>query len=466
MESLVHEDVSGVHAGGCSRWSRSGCYGRPGTGHGRRRDDSRGASLDESCAFLAAIAVQQDLLGDGALLARLAFVDDLSTWRLLLESPAPLALVPMNAEFAHEVPADTHHTVLVPLTEVRIADVELPPLDAARVSAALLAAGMEDERKADEAGRLARRSLTALRRHLAQNMALHRPTWAVPPISRHIRAGLLAGSWKDEREGDRDILSRLAGEGYDGFREAASGLAVEADPFITRVGGSWHLVSAVDAWLLLVDRLTGDDLKRFESVLLTVLGEEDPALDVPEKERWWKASFEGKVRTFSADLRRGLARSLALLGVHGDAIPLPGGSSGSTRASYLVRSLLKGANGDTSGRKWASLSELLPLLAEAAPDEFLDAVAAGAKGADPVLAKMFTDQENTGLFSSYSPTRTCCGLWRGWPGRLTTSAERSTCSLVSARLIQAVGLPTGRSAAWRKSSAPGILRTRRRRNVV
>ncbi len=362
-----------------------------------------GASLDESCAFLAAIAVQQDLLGDGALLARLAFVDDLSTWRLLLESPAPLALVPMNAEFAHEVPADTHHTVLVPLTEVRIADVELPPLDAARVSAALLAAGMEDERKADEAGRLARRSLTALRRHLAQNMALHRPTWAVPPISRHIRAGLLAGSWKDEREGDRDILSRLAGEGYDGFREAASGLAVEADPFITRVGGSWHLVSAVDAWLLLVDRLTGDDLKRFESVLLTVLGEEDPALDVPEKERWWKASFEGKVRTFSADLRRGLARSLALLGVHGDAIPLPGGSSGSTRASYLVRSLLKDANGDTSGRKWASLSELLPLLAEAAPDEFLDAVAAGAKGADPVLAKMFTDQENTGLFSSNSP---------------------------------------------------------------
>lgn len=81
-----------------------------------------GASLDESCAFLAAIAVQRDLFGDGALLARLAFVDDLSAWRLLLQSPVPLALVPMSAEFAHEVPADTHHTVFVPLTEVRIAD--------------------------------------------------------------------------------------------------------------------------------------------------------------------------------------------------------------------------------------------------------------------------------------------------------------------------------------------------------
>lgn len=362
-----------------------------------------GASLDESCAFLAAIAVRQDLLGDGALLARLAFVDELSTWRLLLESPGPLVLVPMNAEFAHEVPADTHHTVLVPLTEVRIADVELPPLDAADVSAALLASGLDDERKADEAGRLARRSLTALRRHLAQNMALHRPTWAVPPISRPIRAALLAGSWTDQGEGDKNILSRLVGEGYDEFREVASGLAVEADPFIIQVGGSWHLVSAVDAWLLLVDRLTEDDLKRFESAVLAVLGEEDPALDVPEEERWWKASFEGRVRAFSAELRRGLARSLALLGVHGDALPLSGGSSGSTWVNYLVRTLLKDANGDTSGRKWASLSDLLPLLAEAAPDEFLDAVAAGVKGEDPVLATMFTDQEGTGLFSSNSP---------------------------------------------------------------
>src|SRR5207244_4260735 len=120
----------------------------------------------------------------------------------------------------------------------------------------------------------------------------------------------LAGSWADQRNGDKEMLSALTGDLYDSFRENASELALQADPFIIHVGGSWHLVSPVDAWLLLVDRLTEDDLHRFEAVVNTVLGEIDPALEVAPEERWWKASFEGKARTFSSDLRRGLARSL------------------------------------------------------------------------------------------------------------------------------------------------------------
>lgn len=361
-----------------------------------------GASLDEACAFLAAVAVKRETAGNGGLLARLAFVDDLSTWRLLLESPSPLVLVPMNADFAREVPRKTHHTVLVPVTSTRIADIELAPLDAAGVATALVAAGM-DERKADQAGRLARRSLTALRRNLALNPAVHRPGWAEPPVSRPVRAALLAGSWEDQREGDKQILSGLAGDGYDTFRDAAEELALEADPFIIRVGGSWHLVSPFDAWLLLVERLTEDDVKRFETAVTAVIGELDPALDVPEEERWWKASFEGKVRAFSSDLRRGLARSLALLGVHGDEVALSGGTSGSEWARYLVRSLLNRANDDPSARTWTSLSDLLPLLAEAAPDALVDAVTAGTSGRNPLLAKLFTDDDNAGLFSSSSP---------------------------------------------------------------
>ncbi len=362
-----------------------------------------GASLDEACAFLAAMAVQQDRGGDGTLMARLAFVDDRATWRALLDSPSPLVLVPLNVELALEAPSTTRHTVLVPVTETRVADVELPRLNASGVAAALKVAGME-ERKAERAGRLARRSLTALRRYLAQNPALHRPSWAEPPVPRHVRAALLAGSWDDQREGDQRVISDLAADAYDAFREAATELTLAPDPFILQVGGSWHVVSPFDAWLLLINRLTEDDLRRFEGAVTRVVGELDPALDVPEGERWWKASFEGKVRAFSPDLRRGLARSLALLGVHGDRVSVPGGTSGAGWAAYLVRALLKVANEDPTGRTWVSLSDLLPLLAEAAPDAVVDAVTSGSSGQDPVLAKLFTDdKDNTGLFSSNSP---------------------------------------------------------------
>jgi hypothetical protein len=361
-----------------------------------------GASLDEACAFIAAIAVKQDLAGDSVLIARLAFVDDLATWRTLLDSPAPIVLVPMQADFALEVSSSTHHTVLVPVTETRVADIALPPLDASGVAASLVAAGMDDAR-ADDASRLARRSLTAMRRHVAQNPALHRPRWADPPVTRQVRAALLAGRWVDQSEGDKQILGELAGESYDDFREVAAELAIEADPFIIRVGGSWHLVSAFDAWRLLAERLTEEDLKRLETAVVRVLGEVDPGLDVPENERWWKASFEGKVRSYSSDLRRGLARSLALLGVHGDRIKLSGGANGSSWATHLVRSLLRDANEDQTGRTWVSISDLLPLLAEAAPDAVIDAITAGTSGEEPTLTKLFTDKDDAGILSSSSP---------------------------------------------------------------
>jgi hypothetical protein len=361
-----------------------------------------GASLDEACAFLAAMAVKQDLAGEGSLLARLAFVEEPATWRSLLESHSALVLVPLNLALARDVPSPTHHAVLVPVTETRIADVELPPLNASGVADAFMAAGM-DRGRANDAGRLARRSLTALRRNLANNPALHRPHWAEPPVSRQARAALLSGSWSDLHDGDKDVLGYLAGESYDAFREAAAELALEADPFIIQVGASWHLVSAIDAWILLVERLNVEDMERFAITIDRVLGEIDPSLDVPEEERWWKASFEGRVRAFSSDLRRGLARSLALLGVYAEQLSLSQGTSGSGWSAYLVASLLRAANEDATERTWASLSDLLPLLAEAAPDAVIDAITSGSSGPNPKLASMFTDSVGSGLFSSESP---------------------------------------------------------------
>lgn len=360
------------------------------------------ASPNETCAFLAGTAVKADADGDGRMLARLAFVDERSTWRRLIETQQPLVLVPLDPELAQDIPSRSPHSVFVPVRPGGGGELPLPPLDASGVAQALKLAGITDDKKADAAGRLARRSLTALRRSLASNVALHQPPWSQASASRFVRAVLLAGSWDDQREGDRSVLLQLSGEDYEAFRDQISTLADPADPLIQKVGESWHLVASYDAWLLLGDRLNDDDLKHFETVVVTVLGEEDPALELPEDERWWRASFEGKVRAFSGDLRHGLAKSMALLGVHGTSISLSGGYSGSQWANQLVRKLLDGANNDSSGRAWSSISDLLPLLAEAGPEAFVAAISAGTKGDSPVLSGVFTDQEH-GLFSSSSP---------------------------------------------------------------
>ena len=363
-----------------------------------------GASMEEVCAFIAAVAVNLDDQGKGQLLARLAFVDDLSTWRQLAAAPRPLVLVIRTPELASEIPAGTVHSFCVPVLAEEGADVVLPSLDSSELAAALKTAGIANSEKADKLGRLGRRSLTALRRNIAVKSALHRPTWADATSSRNFRSILLAGSWVDNAAGDRSIVEALTGEDYETFRESITGIVDSpTDPLAIRTDRAWHLVSAVDAWMLLVSKLTYDDMLRFEAVVEMVLAEGDPALDLPRDQRW-RASIDGKTRRYSSDLRRGLAQSLALLGAYGAAVTWSGGASGSAFADYLVRKLLDWASEDSTGKAWQSLADILPLLAEAGPDAFLDAVSAAAAGTEPLLATMFQDSaDESNLFSGGTP---------------------------------------------------------------
>ncbi|MDZ7677704.1 MAG: hypothetical protein U5K29_04035 [Acidimicrobiales bacterium] len=125
-----------------------------------------GLSRDEVCAFLAGFAVAQERSGNGDMIARTVFVDDITAWRRSLDGTQPLVLVPLDPRFATEVPPDSPHHVLVPVDRPDVADMSLALLDASGGRDALKRLGVEDDQEADEYGRLARRSLTALRRRL------------------------------------------------------------------------------------------------------------------------------------------------------------------------------------------------------------------------------------------------------------------------------------------------------------
>ena len=89
-----------------------------------------GASLEETQAFVAAVAVRSHQRGEGQLLARTAFVDNLATWRSLIETQTPLVLVPVIDGLASEVPSGCLHHIVVPATSTAISDIELPAVDA------------------------------------------------------------------------------------------------------------------------------------------------------------------------------------------------------------------------------------------------------------------------------------------------------------------------------------------------
>ena len=365
-----------------------------------------GDSQEEALAFLAACMQGLPSLEGDAFLARSLVIEDSASWRLLALSNRPLILVPRfdDADVVQAVRCGHH--VVIPLggeSRGRNEQMELLPRPhRAAVRDALLQMGCS-EKQADSLATQARHSLLALRRTLAVNPSLKRPAWSLPgEEAPTMLPALLAGAWDGSREADQIILADLAGHPYDRFSRLLARWANTSDPPLRQIGTNWLLVSRDDAWGLLSRFLTVGDLRRFEAVVLTVLGAINPALDLPLDQRWMAGVYD-RVLPHSPLLREGIAETLAVMGARGGAICTGSDLTFQDHAVRIVRALLTRAKTDTSGQLWSSFSDVLPLLAEAAPDIFLDSLPAGLAGDQPAFLSLFTDSDQASATFSTSP---------------------------------------------------------------
>lgn len=356
-------------------------------------------SRDEALAVFAAALQKLPEEQRVAALSRAIIVHDMAAWHRLTASDQPLILIPaFDSREAIGRAARTGHKVVIPLgraDSTSAKTVEIPRLSREEALKAIVATGILEEQARDLA-MLARRSLTSFRRKLALSPEVQQPEWARPANARSLLPVMLAGGWNDTTDGDRQGIATLAQVPYDEISATLVRWTNEADPPVRRVGDAWFIISKEDAWSLLARYLTRDDLERFESVVIEVLGSPDPRFDLPDDQRWM-ASVLGHSPRYSGLFQEGIADTLAVMGARGDTTHLTGGISARDHATRIVRRLLDQANADW--RIWASLSRSLSLLAEAAPDTFLDAVEKGLTGESPVLLDLFSDQQDA-LFSS------------------------------------------------------------------
>lgn len=347
---------------------------------------------DELKAFVAAaLSLRGDL--DGTKLAtRALFTSDATSLRQLMVQRQPLLLVLSDAALARDLPASHPHQYIVAAAPGAQGNVHVPRIDGQVVAAQLLAAGVPSE-EGHKLGTLARRSLLALRRALAFQPELFTPAWALAP-DLHQRRLLLLGSWSSENLKDGHIVCQLLNLSADQVVQVTHPLEAGTDiPFLAHTDGLWHLPALDDAWSLLGSSLTVDDLTQLRAVALEVFGELDPRLNLAPEQRW-RAGIEGIEPRFSWTLRTGLAQTLAALGAGRANVPLRGGQTPVHWVRSLVRELLAQANADSGYRLWRSLSDVLSLLAEAAPAEFLQAMQSGLTGLSPLHQAMFDDDQD------------------------------------------------------------------------
>lgn len=348
----------------------------------------------------------------GSILSRCMVVETAEALRHLTAAGPPLILVPtFDPEDLVSAATRAGHAVVIPQDEadgVPGADViHLGPLDRLSAAKALEETGFRHRRAYEMAG-LARRSLAAFRRSIAGSPGFRRPEWSKPAVARGAVPALLVGSWKDftGADGDapdREILSLLARKPYEEVVDTLVPWSRRRDPLVRRKDDAWYLVSAGDAWELLRSYIRDDDLQRFEEAATTVLGSVHPEFELPPEQRWMAGAL-GYSPKYSGLLRRGVAKTLAIMGACGAEVPTPR-SSARHASRRVVCSLLEKANEDW--RLWASLSGLLPLLAEAAPNCFLDAVETDLEQPEPVLARLFVSTGDRMFGTAYHSGLLC-----------------------------------------------------------
>jgi DNA-binding transcriptional ArsR family regulator len=266
--------------------------------------------------------------------------------------------------------------------------VSIPSPKSYQIKDALEKAGYNEER----ARILAQKSdgnLSSLLRCL-QNLSVM-PEWAQGTDASELAIAELLGAWRDNSEADKAVSEKLSKKAYGEWIGKMREIALRpGTPLILR-NGVWKVISRYEGWYALGPRIFDEHLDRLKEAAVNVLRERDPQFELSPDERY-AANIHGKVLTHSHTLRNGLMESLALLGSHPKALTSCSFGKAETTAILSVREIL--ANADWV--LWGSLNDLSPLLAEAAPGEFLDAVE-NALNSDPCPFDTLFAQEGTGI---------------------------------------------------------------------
>ena len=261
--------------------------------------------------------------------------------------------------------------------------------------------------RSDEAERLAResgRSPTILRRRLSKIDAIRKPQWAGnAEIARNLIPMTLIGAWHATSEADCQIVSTLADQSYQRIEETVARLLQFDDCPVWSTGQYRGVASKIDALFAANKHVLEKDLTEFFWLAEYVLSESDPALDLPEDQRW-AAGLYGKVRDHSAVLREGVCETLVILSVHGnDLFKNRLGIDVEGCVSILIRKLLT----PLSLEKLLSHEKDIPHYAEAAPEEFLSLIEADLQQTNPTVLGLLKPAES-GPFGS---PRRCGLLW-------------------------------------------------------
>ena len=221
------------------------------------------------------------------------------------------------------------------------------------------------------------------------------PIVPVTPIRETIAAALI-GAWDENSPGDRNSIEAFTGMSFAQWQDKIRDVWLNCPGLFDQKDGRWRVVDRLAFWTQEGPRVSDSLLDQLQGLAIGVLGEEDPALELAPEQRF-AANVHGKSRVHSGLIRKGVAETLALLGAEGSSLSTCSFGKARAIADISVRDILAGEKWSI----WASANDILPLLAEASPDSFLQAVQDAANSTAGVFADVFRQEGPAIMGRSY-----------------------------------------------------------------
>lgn len=164
------------------------------------------------------------------------------------------------------------------------------------------------------------------------------------------------------------------------------------DDIFSLKNGHWQVKDKITILFKYASFFYDSHLDLIKTIALKVLSEIHPMFYLKPEDRF-AAVIYGKTSKYSPELRKGIAETLAFLGVHGTKLINCTQHKPEITATLTIRELFK----DADWKLWASLNDLLPILAEAAPTEFLNSVENALKQTPCPFDELFTQEGQGGI---------------------------------------------------------------------
>lgn len=217
-----------------------------------------------------------------------------------------------------------------------------------------------------------------------------------------LKSAIIFGGWDENNENDKSIISEFIGKPYNEWIAVLRANLKSEDTIFEFKNNKWKVKDKYNRILEYATDYFKDEIELFKSSTIKILSERNPKFDLsPDKRNM--ANIYNKLPKYSKILRESVAETLPILA--GNYREFKNCKSDVENLPFLVtREVLENDNWEI----WAGLNELLPLLAEASPDEFLKQIDNKLKKNPSTLEKLFTEKEiyvttynySTGLYWS------------------------------------------------------------------